>query len=97
MFRVATPLLRVPVPIAAVPSINVTVPVAAAGESVAVSVMELPWIEGLADDVNTVGDGNVPIVCTGTASANAAIVSFFGLPPGLAANTPPMRFERPFR
>ena len=48
---VAVPLLSVPVPKVVVPSLNVIVPVAAEGVTMAVNVTEVPYVEGLADEV----------------------------------------------
>ena len=42
MLKVAFPLLMVPVPSALLPSLNVTVPVAVAGVTVAVNVTDAP-------------------------------------------------------
>ena len=47
---VATPLDMVPVPRTVAPSLNVIVPVAVAGVTVAVNVTELPNADGLDDD-----------------------------------------------
>ena len=57
--NVATPLLRVPVPIGLPPSRNVTVPVGvpvpgATAETVAVKVTDCPGEEGFCDDVTVV-------------------------------------------
>lgn len=51
------PLLIVTVPRVALPSLNVTVPVAAAGVTVAVNVTGAPNGEGFADDANDTADG----------------------------------------
>jgi hypothetical protein len=52
--NVATPLVKVPEPTEVSPSLKVTVPVAAAGVTVAVSVTLAPYVEGFSDDVSTV-------------------------------------------
>ena len=52
--NVATPALRVPLPSAVAPSKNVTVPVAADGETVAVKVTICPEVDGLRLDVAVV-------------------------------------------
>jgi hypothetical protein len=49
---VAVPELSVPVPSEVVPSMKVTVPVAVEGETVAVSVMLVPVLVDVADDVS---------------------------------------------
>ena len=51
MFSVAVPPLRGPVPRVVVPSLNVIVPVAVDGETVAVNVTAAPNVDGLSDDV----------------------------------------------
>jgi hypothetical protein len=48
------PELRVPVPSVVLPSLKVTVPVAALGVTVAVNVTEDPNVEGLLDEVTAV-------------------------------------------
>ena len=48
------PPLRVPVPRVPVPSLNVTVPVAPLGVTVAVKVTGCPYKDGLGEAVNTV-------------------------------------------
>jgi hypothetical protein len=50
--NVAFALAIVPVPSVVVPSLNVTVPVAAEGEMVAVKVTDEPKVDGLADEAN---------------------------------------------
>jgi hypothetical protein len=50
----ATPLASVPVPIDVPLSLNVTVPVAALGETVAVKVTETPKVEGFKLELNAV-------------------------------------------
>jgi len=52
VLKVAFPLLIVPVPSAVLPSLNVTVPGAAEGETVAVNVTDEPYVEGLFDEAN---------------------------------------------
>jgi len=49
---VAVPLLIVPVPRVALPSLNVTVPVAFAGVTAAVNVTELPYVDGFNEEVS---------------------------------------------
>jgi hypothetical protein len=51
---VALPLLSVPVPRVVLPSLNVTVPVAANGVTVAVNVTDEPYVDGFADEDNVV-------------------------------------------
>ena len=46
----ALPLLIVPVPSVVLPSVNVTVPVAVVGVTVAVNVTEAPYADGFADE-----------------------------------------------
>ena len=50
--NVAFPPLIVPVPSVVLPSLKVTVPVAAVGESVAVNVTELPYVDGFNEEVS---------------------------------------------
>jgi hypothetical protein len=52
--RAAVPPDRLPVPRVAPPSINVTVPVAVDGVTVAVKITELPYVDGSADDVTPI-------------------------------------------
>jgi len=52
MLNVAFPLLMVPVPSVVLPSLKVTVPVAAEGETVAVKVTEEPNVDGFADEAS---------------------------------------------
>jgi hypothetical protein len=47
---VASPLLSVPVPRVVLPSLNVTVPVAADGVTVAVKVTGEPYVDGFAEE-----------------------------------------------
>jgi len=54
MLYVALPLLSGPVPNCVLPSINVTVPVAVAGVTVAVNVTEEPNNDGFTDEANVV-------------------------------------------
>jgi hypothetical protein len=51
---VAFPLLSVPVPRVVVPSLKVTVPVAAEGDTVAVKVTDVWYVEGFSDDATVV-------------------------------------------
>lgn len=50
----ATPALRLPEPSVVVPSLNVTVPVATDGVTVAVRVTDDPYPDGFAEDVSFV-------------------------------------------
>ncbi len=59
MLNVAAPPDKEPVPSVAVPSMNVTVPVAADGVTVAVKVTELPYVDGLRDDATLVDDDSL--------------------------------------
>ena len=52
MLKVVFPLLVVPVSSVVLPSLNVTVPVAAEGETVAVNVTEEPYVDGFADEAS---------------------------------------------
>lgn len=54
VLSVAFPLLSVPVPRVVLPFLNVTVPVAADGVTVAVKVTEEPYVDGFADDARVV-------------------------------------------
>jgi hypothetical protein len=56
VLKVARPLLSVPVPSVVLPSLNVTVPVAAEGVTVAVNVTEVPAVDGFADDASATDD-----------------------------------------
>jgi hypothetical protein len=56
VLRVALPLLSEPVPIVVPPSLNVIVPVAAVGVTVAVNVTAMPDIDGFAEDANATED-----------------------------------------
>ncbi len=47
------PLVSAPVPRVVAPSLNVTVPVAVDGVTVALKVTELPYVDGFADDDTT--------------------------------------------
>jgi len=49
---VALPLLIVPVPSVVLPSVNVTVPVAVVGVTVAVNVTDEPYADGFADEAS---------------------------------------------
>ena len=52
MLNVAFPLLIEPVPSVVLPSLKVTVPVAAEGETVAVNVTDDPYVDGFADEAS---------------------------------------------
>lgn len=52
--NIAVPLLRVLVPKVVLPSLNVTVPVAADGETVAVNFTDEPYVEGFSEDASVV-------------------------------------------
>ena len=54
MVNVAVPADSVPLPSVVEPSLNVTVPVAVLGDTVAVSVIDWPNVEGFADDESVV-------------------------------------------
>jgi hypothetical protein len=54
VLNVAVPLDKVPVPMVVAPSLNVTVPVAVDGVTVAVKMTGLPYADGLADDETVV-------------------------------------------
>jgi hypothetical protein len=60
--RTAAPLLSVPVPTTLLPSLNVTVPVVAAGVTVAERVMAWPPVEGLGETVSVITAGGVIVV-----------------------------------
>ena len=60
MLNVAFPLLIVPVPSVVLPSLNVTVPVAANGVTVAVKVTELPYVEGFDEEVSVTEEEDFP-------------------------------------
>jgi hypothetical protein len=60
---VAVPPLRVPVPSVVLPSLNVTVPVAAEGVTVAVNVTDTPYADGFADDATPVVVDALLTVC----------------------------------
>ena len=62
----ATPPLSVPVPSVVFPSLNVTVPVASEGESVAVNVTEEPYVDGFGDDVSVTAGVALLTVCVNT-------------------------------
>ncbi len=59
----AVPPDKVPVPRVEVPSMNVTVPVAVDGVTVAVKVAELPYVDGLVNDVTPVVVDALSTVC----------------------------------
>jgi hypothetical protein len=67
VLKVALPLLIVPVPSIVLPSLNVTVPVAAEGETVAVNVTEDPNTDGFEDEVTVVVLLALFTVCVSTA------------------------------
>src|SRR5207237_7938028 len=71
---VAVPLLRVPVPSDVDPSLNVTVPVAANGETVAVSATLWPKVEGFGDEVRP---EEVPAGLTVCVSARDVLAASF--------------------
>ena len=58
--NVALPPLIVPVPKVVLPSLNVTVPVAAEGVTVAVNVTELPYVDGFRDEVSATEVDDLP-------------------------------------
>ena len=60
MLNVAFPLLIVPVPSVAAPSLKVTDPVAAAGATVAVNFTEPPKADGLAEDARLTEEDDFP-------------------------------------
>jgi len=60
---VALPLLSVPVPSVVLPSLNVTVPVAVDGVTVAVNVTDAPNVEGFADEDTAVVVDALLTVC----------------------------------
>jgi hypothetical protein len=60
VLNVVFPLLRVPVPSVALPSLNVTVPVAADGVTVAVNVTEFPYVDGFEEDVSVTEEEDFP-------------------------------------
>jgi hypothetical protein len=62
----AVPPDKALVPSVTAPSMNVTVPVAADGVTVAVNVTGLPYVDGLADDVTLVDDDVLFTVCDRT-------------------------------
>ena len=64
---VATPALNVPVPSAVAPDMKVTVPVAAVGETVAVSVTLAPTLGVVVDAVSTVVVAVLALAVTETA------------------------------
>ena len=61
-----------------VPSLNVTVPVAVDGVTVAVKVTEAPYVDGLGLDVTTVAVAAFDTFCVMSADIDAAK---FALPP----------------
>jgi hypothetical protein len=78
MAKVAFPLLIAPVPSAVVPSLKVTVPVAAAGEIVAVNVTEEPYVDGFVEDVSVTVVFTLLTVCVST---EEVLVLSFASPP----------------
>ena len=56
VLKVARPLLSVPVPRVVLPSLKVTVPVAAEGATVAVNVTDVPAVDGFADEASATED-----------------------------------------
>jgi hypothetical protein len=52
MLNVAFPALSAPVPSAVLPSVNVTVPVAVVGVTVAVKVTDEPYADGFGDEAS---------------------------------------------
>ena len=56
ILKIALPLLIVAVPRVAAPSLNVTVPVAPEGVTVAVNVIAVPYAAGFTEDVNATPD-----------------------------------------
>ena len=63
MENVAIPALSVPVPSVVAPSLNVTVPVAVLGVTVAVNVTDCPNAEGLVLDATVVVLAATPTAC----------------------------------
>lgn len=57
---VVFPPLSVPVPRVVVPSLNVTVPVAAEGVTVAVRVTEFPYVDGFDEDATVTEEDDFP-------------------------------------
>ena len=76
MESVARPLLRVPVPSEVDPSLNVTVPVAVEGETVAVKVTVWPRVDGLRLEVSVV----VVLVLVVPPAAAVTAFNAFSLP-----------------
>lgn len=76
--KVALLALMVPVPRVVVPSLNVTVPVAAAGVIVAVKVTDAPNVDGFNDEANAVVEVALFTVCV---SAEDVLVLKLLLPP----------------
>jgi hypothetical protein len=75
---VATPPPSVPVPSVVLPSLNVTVPVAAGGVTVAVKVTDAPKPEGFAEDATVVV---VLALLTGWVSVAEVLVLSLASPP----------------
>jgi hypothetical protein len=63
VLKVAWPAVRVPVPRVVAPSLKVTVPVAAAGATVAVKVTDWPKTDGLTEEVTVVVVEATPTTC----------------------------------
>jgi hypothetical protein len=63
MVNVAFPVAMVPVPSVAVPSLNVTVPVAVEGVTVAVNFTEAPKVEGLREEAKATVEFALLTVC----------------------------------
>jgi hypothetical protein len=98
VLNVATPdPFKVPVPIVAAPSLNVTVPVGVPGDpvTVAVNVTDWPYVEGLGEDVTLVVVAflmtRVPVAVF-VASATAWTVKVY-VPSGVAAVVPMVNVE----
>jgi hypothetical protein len=66
MLYVAFPLLIVPVPRVVLPSLNVTVPVAVDGVTVAVKVTEEAYVDGFADEASAIVVLTLLTVCVST-------------------------------
>jgi hypothetical protein len=66
VLKVACPLLIVPVPSVVLPSLNVTVPVAVAGVTVAVNVTEEAYVDGFADEARATVVLTLLTVCVST-------------------------------
>ena len=73
--NLAVPAFTVELPSAALPSKNVTVPVASAGDTVAVNVTACPTSSGLRLDTAVTVEGLVPTVCVKTAVLPVQLLS----------------------